>query len=70
MSTANDVRVTVRVDKNLKKDAESITNAFNSAVQTNIKTNQQMRMPVAKYDELKKMAYLESADGTKEYVHG
>ena len=115
MSAQNDVRVTVRVDKDLKENADSlferlglnmsvafnmflrkavnedaipfavstsssgfgqglsagyVTNAFNVAVQNDIKANQQKGLPIAKYDADKKQAYLELADGTREYVSG
>ena len=115
MILQNDVRVTVRVDKDLKDNADFlferlglnmsvafnmflrkavnedaipfpvsigntgygnglsadyITNAFNAVVQNDIKTNQQKGLPVAKYDTDTKQAYLELADGTREYVNG
>ena len=114
MSLQNDVRVTVRVDKDLKDSADFlferlglnmsvafnmflrkavnedaipfpvstnssgfghglsagyITSAFGSAVQNNMKASQQNGFPVAKYDVVKKQAYLEFPDGTKEYVN-
>ncbi|MCL2643561.1 MAG: type II toxin-antitoxin system RelB/DinJ family antitoxin [Candidatus Bathyarchaeota archaeon] len=49
---------------------DHITNAFNTAVQDDIKTNQQKGLPIAKYDTDKKQAYLEFTDGTKEYING
>ena len=58
MSITNDVRVTVRVDKNLKEDAESLFEHLG------------LNMSVAFNDGVKKIAYLEAADGTKEYVNG
>ena len=115
MSIQNDVRVTVRVDKELKESADflferlglnmsvafnmflrkavsedaipfpvstrgagfghgisadHITNAFNAAVQNDIKVNQKNGSPIAKYDTVKKQAYLELSDGTREYVNG
>ena len=50
--------------------ADHITNAFNTAVQRDIKANQKNGSPIAKYDTVKKQAYLELPDGTKEYVNG
>ena len=115
MYVQNDVRVTVRVDRDLKENADFlferlglnmsvafnmflrkavsedaipfpvstgssgfghglstsyITGAFNAAVQNDIKVNQQKGLPIAKYDAVKKQAYLELADGTREYVDG
>ena len=115
MNVQNDVRVTVRVDKDLKENADYlferlglnmsvafnmflrkavnedaipfpvsisrsgfghelsagyITSAFNMAVENDTKSNQQKGLPIAKYDTEKKQAYLELADGTKEYVSG
>ena len=112
MSIQNDVRVTVRVDKNLKENADClferlglnmsvafnmflrkavnedaipfsvstsgsvfghglgyVTNAFNVAVQNDVKVNQKNGLPIAKYDVIKKQAYLELPDGTKDYVN-
>jgi len=111
----NDVRVTIRVDKELKENAEVlfermgmnmttalnvflrktvdeaaipfaisvkntgfghgysadyITNSFNTAVDSKIAENQRKGLPVARYDKDKKQAYLELADGTREYVNG
>ena len=115
MSEQNDVRVTIRVDRELKKNAESlferlglnmsvafnmflrkavnedaipfpvsskstgfgyelsanfITSAFMATVQNDIKASQQKGMPVAKYDVVKKQAYLEFTDGIREYING
>ena len=50
--------------------ANYITNTFNTTVQNDIRTNQQKGLPIAKYDTVKKQAYLELPDGTKEYVNG
>jgi antitoxin component of RelBE/YafQ-DinJ toxin-antitoxin module len=50
--------------------ANDITSAFNTAVQGDVRANQQKGFPIAKYDTVEKMAYLESADGSKEYVNG
>lgn len=115
MSLQNDVRVTVRVDKNLKDSADFlferlglnmsvafnmflrkavneeaipfsvstsisgfgrglsanyVTDAFNIAVQSDVSNNQKNGLPVAKYDTIKKQAYLELPNGVKEYVNG
>ena len=112
MKVQNDVRVTVRVDKNLKEHAEilferlgmnmstamnvflrkavdesaipfsvsvkkpdfgyglsekDIMDAFNDAVQDEIADKKLKGFPVARYDADKKQAYLENADGTREY---
>ena len=47
-----------------------VTNALNTAVQNDIRANQQKGMPIAKYDMAKRQVYLELPDGTKEYVNG
>jgi len=115
MSVQSDVRVTVRVDKDLKESAEylferlglnmsvafnmflrkavneeaipfpvsvassgfgrglsadDITDAFNTAVLDGIKVKQKKGLPVAKFDADKRQAYLEFADGLREYVNG
>ena len=115
MDVQNDVRVTFRVDKDLKQRAENlferlgvnmstalniflrkavdeeaipfpvsaksnvfangytangITNAFEIAVRDEIEKNLQKGFPVAKYDTASKRAYLESADGAREYIDG
>jgi len=115
MDVQNDVRVTVRVEKGLKENADylferlglnmsvafnmflrkavnedaipfpvstkssgfghglsadSVTTAFNAAVANDIKANQKKGLPIAGYDAKKKQAYLESIDGTREYING
>lgn len=115
MNVQNDVRITVRVDKDLKESADSlferlglnmsvafniflrkavnesaipfpvstnskgfgnglsadyITNIFNASVQNDIETSRQNGLPIARYDKIKKQAYLELPDGTREYVDG
>lgn len=115
MKIQNDVRVTIRVEKELKERAESlfdrlgmnmstalnvflrkavdeeaipfpvslkntvygigytsddITDAFETAVHNEIEENQRKGYPVARYDATSRRAYLESADGTREYVNG
>ena len=115
MQTNSDVRVTIRVDKNLKERAEAlfdrlgmnmstalnvflrkavdeaaipfvisakrtgfgpgyspddVTRIFETAVQNEIADKQQRSLPAAKYDTASNQAFLEFADGTREYVHG
>jgi len=115
MKVQNDVRVTIRVDKDLKDRAESlfnrlgmnmttamnvflrkavdeeaipfvigakstilgngytpagITSAFDAAVRNEVSNSQRRGFPVARYDAKSKQAYLESADGTREYING
>ena len=114
MNSQNDVRVTVRVDKDLKESADFlferlglnmsvafnmflrkavnedaipfpvstgssgfghglsagyITSAFNAAVLSDVKANRQKGLPIAKYDAVKKQAYLELPDGAREHVN-
>ena len=47
-----------------------ITDAFASAVNDAIEESKQKGLPVARYDIVEKRAYLEHADGTREYVNG
>jgi len=113
MNTQSDARVTFRVDKDLKEQADilfermglnmstalnvflrkaveeeaipftisakgagfgrsqsvsDITTAFKTAVTNEISKNQRCGYPVARYDSIKKRAYLEAADGSREYV--
>ena len=113
MRIQSDVRVTVRVDKNLKERADSlferlgmnmttafnvflrkavdenaipfpisakpsgfgaghtadeITHAFTASVSKETANNRSKGYPLAKYDAAKGQAYLESADGTREYI--
>ena len=115
MNTQNDIRITFRVDKDLKERAEKlfdylglnmssalnvflrksveeaaipfsistkstafgngctpadITNAFETAVNAEIADRRREGAPVARYDTVTKQAYLEVADGTREYVNG
>jgi DNA-damage-inducible protein J len=109
---AQDVRVTVRVNRELKENAETlfeylglnmsnavniflrkavdqrgipfpintgnqgfgglsaddVSKAFNNAVKQTIAIKQKKGLPVAGYDIKTKRAYLENADGTREYV--
>ena len=111
--TQNDVRVTIRVDKELKECADSlferlgmnmttalnvflrkavdenaipfpisakpvrfgtgytadeITHVFAESVTKEMAYNQRQGFPLAKYDAEKGQAYLEAADGTREYI--
>ena len=50
--------------------ADYVSAAFNAAVANDIKMNQQKGLPIAGYDTDKKQAYLESIDGTREYIDG
>ena len=115
MRSQNDVRVTIRVDKDLKDRAESlfdmlglnmttainvflrkavveeaipffigaksavfgngytpadITSAFGAAVRDEVSDNKRKGHPIARYDAENKRAYLELADGTRDYVNG
>ena len=109
---AQDIRVTVRVNRELKESAETlfeylglnmsnainiflrktveqrgipffvnasshgfsglsageVTNVFNKAVEQDITDKKKKKLPVARYDVAAKRAYLENADGTKDYV--
>ena len=113
MRIQNDMRVTIRVDKELKERAEmlfdrlgmnmttalnvflrkavdeeaipfmisskkttygngytasDVTNAFEASVRKEIAESQKKGNPVARYDVGTKRAYLEYADGTREYI--
>ena len=109
---AQDVRVTIRVNRELKENAESlfdylglnmsnainiflrkavdqkgipfpvnidsqgfgglnaneVTKAFNEAVKQDIARKKKKRLPIARYDTESGRAYLEAADGSREYV--
>jgi len=47
---------------------DEITSAFREAVKQTIEEKQKKGLPVAMYDVETKRAYLENADGTREYV--
>ena len=47
---------------------EKITQAFNDSVKQGITKKQEKGLPIARYDVESKRAYLECADGTREYV--
>lgn|GEM_PF-2417621 len=49
--------------------AEEITYSFNKAVQESVADKKQKGLPIAKYDNIEKRAYLEFADGSREYVN-
>ena len=115
MKIQDDVRVTIRVDRELKEQAEilfdhlgmnmsvalnvflrkavdeaaipflvsrksavlgagyssaDITSAFTAAVHSEIAEAQTKEFPIARYDASSQQAYLEFADGTREYVNG
>ncbi|MCL1976811.1 MAG: type II toxin-antitoxin system RelB/DinJ family antitoxin [Candidatus Bathyarchaeota archaeon] len=61
---------TKRTDFGREFSVNPITDVFNTTVQDDIKVNQQKGLPIAKYDKDKNQAYLEFADGTKEYING
>jgi len=69
MQTQDD-RQTIRV--NLKGfgglSADEVTRAFNNAVNQDIAKKQEKGLPVARYDPEAGLAYLENADGTREYA--
>jgi len=48
--------------------ADEVTRAFNNAVEQDIEKKQKKGLPVARYDTETGRAYLENADGTREYV--
>ena len=115
MKVQDDVRVTIRVDRDLKEQAENlfdrlglnmstalnvflrkavdesaipfpisaknfilgsgyspadITGVFETAVQDEIAESHRMKNPIARYDAESKKAYLEFADGKREYISG
>ena len=45
-----------------------ITSAFQGAVRNEVSEQHKKELPVARYDMLKEQAYLEYADGAREYV--
>jgi addiction module RelB/DinJ family antitoxin len=47
---------------------DEITMLFNTAVKQDIAKKQKKGLPVARYDTESKRAYLENADGSREYV--
>jgi len=51
-----------------KLSSSKITKAFNQAIKQNIARKQKEGVPIARYDPELKRAYLENADGTREYV--
>ena len=48
--------------------SDKITQAFNDAIKHDIIKKQAQRLPIARYDTESGRAYLECADGTREYV--
>ena len=49
-------------------DTNEVTKAFNDAVKEEIAQKQKKGLPVARYDVQSGQAYLENADGTRDYV--
>ena len=49
-------------------NANEVTKAFNEAVKQDIAKKQKDGIPVARYDKKSERAYLEAADGSREYV--
>jgi len=47
---------------------DEVTRAFNSVVEQDIASKQSRGLPIARYDRESGRAYLENADGTREYV--
>ena len=48
--------------------ADEVTKAFSTAVTQDIKNKQKRGLPVARYDKESGKAYLENADGSRDYV--
>ena len=48
--------------------ADEVSRAFNNAVKQDMAKKRRKGLPVARYDTETGQAYLENADGTKEYV--
>ena len=48
--------------------AKEVTRTFNKAVKQDIAKKRKKKLPIARYDAKSKRAYLENADGTREYV--
>ena len=48
--------------------ADEVSRVFNNAIKQDIAEKQRKGLPVARYDTETKQAYLENADGTREYV--
>ena len=77
MKAENDVRVAIPFDIGVKGagigpgySRSDVTRIFDNAVQNEIAEKQQNGLPVARYDAGDRRAYLEYADGTREYVNG
>lgn len=49
---------------------DEITKAFREAVEEDIANSHKNGLPVARYDEESKRAYIEYADGRREYTNG
>ena len=48
--------------------ADEVTKTFNDALKQDIDKKQKKGLPIARYDSESGRAYLENADGTREYV--
>ena len=48
--------------------SDDITRVFSEAVATEISENKNQGLPIARYDEIERRAYLENADGSREYI--
>ena len=48
--------------------ADEVTKIFKNTVEQDIARKQKMKLPVARFDIKTNRAYLENADGTREYV--
>jgi len=49
--------------------SDEMTAAFTKAVQNEISDSKQKGLPIARYDASSKKAYLEHADGIREYIN-
>ena len=58
------------VDIGSEYSADDITRAFTAVVQNEAYENRCKGFPIARYDADKQQAYLETADGTREYING
>jgi hypothetical protein len=62
---AQDARINIRVDGDLKREAE---NAFTKAVKSVILRKQANGLPVARFDRDGQRPYLEYPDGRRDYT--
>jgi len=65
-----DVRVTIRANRERfgGLSADEVSRAFDNAVKQDITKKQEKGLPVARYDTETGQAYLENADGTREFA--